>query len=326
MKDNMNKNKISLAISFAIMATSFVCTSAMAQTEVVQKEVEATQVANQGKLTQIGSPSGVLLPLKGFAKDLPLITVIHQITPNGWIAKKSDNDVAKLDTQMLVSWQGGSNWVETLGQIVEHYPLNVNINWDKKEITLMALENKAVAKTMIFELETAQTAVNNTSVVTEGGSEQTKPVKVTEVTKEIVKVDDLRKSEDSTVVTPVVSSVEPVVVPVVAPPVQPVVVAPSFTWTLKSDLSLKENVEAWAKAAGYRLVWLGDDYPVDGNRNLTGTFDEEDGPIKQLSIDYGPKSRVQQPLSFQFYQNATLVVENWKFEQTGFPQYSAKKQ
>ena len=43
---------------------------------------------SDGVLTQVGSPSGVMEPLKGFAKDLPLVAVMRQITPNGWIVKK----------------------------------------------------------------------------------------------------------------------------------------------------------------------------------------------------------------------------------------------
>lgn len=284
MKDNMKKNKLSVVISSLILAGAmFHSGISVAQTTNQQDKLSFAQ-ASKGKLTQIGSPNGVMTPLKGFAKDLPLLTVLRQITPNGWLVKKSDNEVAKLDTQMLVSWQGGNNWVETLGSLVDNYPLNANINWDKKEITLMALENKVVAKTMIFELETSQSSINNVSEVARGASEQVKEQ-----------------------------------------PKQEVAVAPVPTWTINTGISLKENVELWAKASGYRLVWTGEDYSVEDKRTLSGNFDDETGPIKQLSVDYGPKSRVQQPLSFQFFQNSTLVVENWKFEQIGYPQFGSKK-
>ena len=282
MKDNMKKNKLNVLIS-SLMLAGAILHSGMS---IAQDKINSYQTAqaNKGKLTQIGSPTGVMTPLKGFAKDLPLLTVLRQITPNGWLVKKSDNETAKLDTQMLVSWQGGNNWVETLGALVDNYPLNANINWDKKEITLMALENKVVAKTMIFELETSQSSVNNVSEVARGASGQAK---------------DQPKPE--------------------------VAVAPVPTWTINTNMSLKANVEMWAKSSGYRLVWTGEDYPVEDVRTLSGNFDDEKGPIKELSIDYGPKSRVQQPLSFQFFQNSTLVVENWKFEQIGYPQFGSNK-
>lgn len=250
-----------------------------------------------GKLVQIGEPNGNLQPLKGFAKDLPLITVLKQITPNGWVVKKNDSANKKLDTQQLVSWEGGKSWIETLGDISRQYNVNTLVNWKEKEITLAPVVISNVAKveesvkkeevrispqanlpapkTGIFEL------AGETTNVTVGSSQATETVS--------------------------------------APVATPVAVS---SWTLDSRKSLKENVEAWGKVAGYKVVWTGEDYPVDENRGLAGEFDGDNGPIKQLSLDYGPKSRVQQPLTFQFFQNRTLVIENYKFEQQGFAQYS----
>jgi Toxin co-regulated pilus biosynthesis protein Q len=277
----MIKNKITIAIlSVFFVGTALHSSEAFSQTHSRSNVLSDTR-GTEGVLTQIGSPSGVMEPLKGFAKDLPLVAVMRQITPNGWIVKKSDNDNNKLNTEMLVSWQGGSNWVETLGTLVKSYPVNASVNWDRKEITLMAIENKVVAKTMIFELEKN----NVTKDIASGASEQVKEV---------------------------IAPVAPIPVPVAS-------------WTLDSKLSLKENVTAWANKSGYRVVWLGEDYPLDDSRVLSGNFDKEDGPIKQLASDYGPKSRVQHPLSFQFFQNSTLVVENWKFEQIGYPQFGSKE-
>ena len=273
----MIKNKIAI-LSLFFVGTSLYSIEAFSQIK-HRNNISHESRFTEGVLIQMGSPSGVIEPLKGFAKDLPLVAVMRQITPNGWIVKKSDNDDNKLNTEMLVSWQGGSNWVETLGTLVRNYPFNASLNWDKKEITLMAVDNKVVAKTMIFELEKNHV----TKDITSGASEQVKPVAI----------------------------VAPVIIPVAS-------------WTLDSKLSLKGNVTAWATKSGYRVVWLGEDYPLDDSRVLSGNFDNEDGPIKQLAYDYGPKSRVQHPLSFQFFQNYTLVVENWKFEQVGFPQYGSK--
>lgn len=273
----MIKNKITLAIlSVFLVGASFHSTEAFSQTHSRSSVLSDTR-STEGDLTQFGSPSGVMEPLKGFAKDLPLVAVMRQITPNGWIVKKADNDNNRLNTDMLISWQGGSNWIETLGAIVKNYPINATVNWNKKEITLMAIENKVVSKAMIFELEKN----NVTRDIASGASEQVR---------DVAKVRGVTSS-----------------------------------WTLDSRMSLKENVTAWATKSGYRVVWLGEDYPLDDSRILSGSFDQEDGPIKQLASDYGPKSRVQHPLSFQFFQNSTLVVENWKFEQMGYPQYGSKE-
>jgi hypothetical protein len=272
-----------------------------------------TKVFAHGAVTQIGTvgthPSNKK-PLKGFAKDLPLITVMKQITPNGWIVKKSDTEGNKVDIQKLVSWEGGNTWVETLGAITKTYNLNALVNWDEKVITL---SNTTVVvskpKKSVFELETTDTTPSKVTDIAVGASEQ--PV-----------VENTSVKAPVVATLPAVKTPVVVVAPVSAPVVQPVVTQKS--WDLVSSKSLKENVIAWGQKAGYRVVWTGEDYSVVDSRILAGEFDSENGPIKQLSEDYGPESRAQNPLSFQFYQNKTLVVENMMYEQSGAPQYNQK--
>ncbi len=267
------------------------------------KEVKSTsdsmnRVTVNGSVTQVGTVSSQASHnklLKGFAKDLPLITVMKQITPNGWIVKKNDTEGNKVDIQKPVSWEGGKTWIETLTVISKTYNLNALVNWDEKAITL---SNASIlvpkAKKSVFEIET-NTPSQVTDVVA-GSSEQP-----------VVEA----KAKPAVVHAPVV------VTPIKQAPVQQV-------WEISSAKSLKENVIAWGEKAGYRVVWTGDDYGVVDSRIMAGAFDAENGPIKQLSEDYGPESRAQNPLSFQFYQNKTLVVENLMYEQSGYSQYSQK--
>lgn len=275
-------------------------------------------VATQGVVTQVGEMSAHpsnKKPLKGFAKDLPLITVMKQITPNGWIVKKSDTEGSKIDIQKPVSWEGGSNWVETLNAIAKTSHINALVNWNEKIITISNATTIAPkAKKSVFELETT---TENTSA------------KVTDIA---VGASELPLAESTTVkttvkTTTVVKTLPAIKAPVVVvAPVTPVIkhVAVQKTWDLNSTKSLKENVISWGEKAGYRVVWTGDDYGVVDAKILAGEFDSENGPIKQLSEDYGPESRAQNPLSFQFYQNKTLVVENIMYEQSGFSQYNQK--
>lgn len=269
---------------------------------------------SSGKLVQIGEARGSIEPLKGFAKDLPLLTVLKQITPNGWVVKKNDSGDRKLDIQQLVSWSGGQSWVATLADISQRHGINTLVNWNTQEITVSPIIpsiKKDEARTLpltasatprstsgVFELSAGTPVVQapQTQVI-EKGAALPPPIPTTQEIKPIV-----------------IGNVEPVIATPVAVPVA--------NWTLVSTKTLKENVEEWGKSAGYRVVWNGDDYPVDQNRTLTGEFDAENGPVKQLALDYAPESRVQQPLAFQFYQNRTLVIENLKFEQQGFPQYT----
>lgn len=280
------KNKTVLALTMAL-ATIGALNNAIAQ-ESVNGEKNVINISNNSKSTNIvhiGTPV-VSAPLKGFSK-LPLISVLHQITPNGWVVKKNRNSVGDLDLQQIVSWEGGSNWYETLNKIAAEKNLEATINWNTKEIILSVLTPIKIEKSVVtitpiskkgvFELDTE---------ITKGGSQQLLPTKV--ATKPIASV-------------------------VVPPPI--------VVWKIKSGMSLKANVIEMAKIANYTVEWMGKDYPVDDSRILSGDFDGEVGPIKQLSIDYGVTSRVEQPLSFVFYQNNKLVVEDYKFEQSGATQH-----
>lgn len=287
-------NKLSQVMLGTIIGVSSM--NSFAQTDAVVKDPSLSvakaktssdivdKVSVSGVVTQIGTASNHpshKKELKGFAKDLPLITVMKQITPNGWIVKKSDSEDSKVDIQKLVSWEGGNTWIDTLEVVAHNYHLNASVNWDDKVITLSnSIKIVPKAKKSVFELAPAK--VTDVAV---GASEQ--------------------DSADTVAKAPVHVVVQKV-------------------WELTGNKSLRDNVADWAEKSGYRLVWTAEDYAVVDARIMAGEFDAENGPIKQLSDDYGPESRAQNPLSFQFYQNKTLVVENMMFEQSGFQQYSKK--
>lgn len=84
------------------------------------------------------------------------------------------------------------------------------------------------------------------------------------------------------------------------------------TWVLKTDKTLKENLEQWAKEEGWSVSWGGVDYPVSVEVALTGKWDDENGPIGQLAQAY---RSAEQPLNFTFYSNKVLRVENAAYKQ-----------
>lgn len=282
-------------------------------------------VFSQGKLIEIGDKTGNLEPLKGFARDLPLLDVLKQITPNGWVVKKSAN-AKNLDVKKLVSWTGGKSWVDTLSEVANKNGLLIIVNWKKSDITISSFENQ-IKPSVSSVVNATQSVVNNEQLNRSQIPEQ--------------EVFELEKNGTAIAVGNSQAGVPPIGIPptfnrpmnpinkrpidnrIVGTYVPPVVVTPPpvTNWILDESKSLKENVEELGKKANYKVVWLGEDYPVDETRSISGSFDGDSGPIKQLSLDYGPKSRVKQPLTFQFFQNRTLVVENWKFEQQSFPQY-----
>lgn len=101
-----------------------------------------SNLVSSGNVAQIGTPDdSINKPLKGFAKDLPLVTILKQITPSGWVAKKD----GPVDTNQTASWEGGSNWVDTLNQLAQNNNFSAIINWDKKELKILPKGSSAVA-------------------------------------------------------------------------------------------------------------------------------------------------------------------------------------
>lgn len=95
---------------------------------------------------------------------------------------------------------------------------------------------------------------------------------------------------------------------VVASEVKPAVLAKK--WTLDTNKTLKNNLEDWAKIAGYTVEWEAVNYRIPKEITFTGEFDSEEGPIKQISELY---SEANQPLSFDLREvNKVLYVTNGK--------------
>ena len=72
------------------------------------------------------------------------------------------------------------------------------------------------------------------------------------------------------------------------PPPAPIVVAPPApTWDLDAQHTLRENIEAWAKKAGWnRVVWEGADYPIVAPARFVGELDSPSGPLAKIIEAY----------------------------------------
>lgn len=337
MNQNYKKTLLKLLVgtlgasTFGVNAqTSEVVSSNLAPSKKSQTYLTES-FAVPGSVTNVGSESSNLKPIKGYANDLPAIEVLKQITPHGWAVKKDDS-AGKVNLDKHVSWSGGTSWNNVLQNICQNYNYNAVVNWEKRIITISNSVNSSNSKNSIFQLEGANTPTNtqqesNKVVIKETVTDSKNKKKLLEedvvidTTKpaEVIveeKIVEKTKLKDGKKVQEVVKA-EIIVPEVKAQPSQ-------FTYKLVGTKSLKENVAIWAAKAGYRLVWSGEDYPVVDSQIVAGLFDADDGPIQSLSVDYGQDSRVQKPLSFVFYKNKTLVVEDVQFEQSGFPQYSKK--
>lgn len=292
--------------------------------------------------------------VSGAGNSVPLVNALKQVTPKGWLVKKDDTKSGTVNLKKSVSWSAGNGWLDTYEQIARDADLDFLINEAEKTVTVSNAASTFKAPTRsvaIFQLEGAGKPngfVNGPSTVKEietGGKvtiigsrststpaptltavESTTLEQVALVSTPVAPVLN-EKNTNSKSVAPAPIIVKEEVVKIVEndyvkKPIQvdPVPIA-GQKWVLDSTKTLRENVTDWGKKAGYEVIWPGEDYRTD-QRVLSGDFTSNDGPVGQLAIDYGPKSRVQKPLSFNFYQNKTLVVENWKFEQPDHYQYS----
>lgn len=78
-------------------------------------------------------------------------------------------------------------------------------------------------------------------------------------------------------------------------------------WSLQAGKSLRENLDAWAKKAGWQVDWSKTEanYPVDHSANLVGYFAGKGGVVdKLMSATQGRDV----PLTAKFYRGNNVVV------------------
>lgn len=84
-------------------------------------------------VTQKGS--GRADRIDGFADDVPFLTAISMIIPNGWQLYQGD-DLLKKDVPKEVSYIGGKPWPDVLSQIGERYALKFHVDWYDRTIMM----------------------------------------------------------------------------------------------------------------------------------------------------------------------------------------------
>jgi hypothetical protein len=82
-------------------------------------------------------------------------------------------------------------------------------------------------------------------------------------------------------------------------------------WRLETNKTLRQNLEAWATKAGWKLEWdsrLNIDYPITNGAVLTGNFVGKDGVVDQVLYSLKKK---QKPLRAEFHtlNNVLLITE-----------------
>lgn len=217
----------------------------------------ASAPGQQGRLVQVGAP----MPgpaLQGWADEVPLSLALEQVVPSGWTV-----DAGGVNTAQAVSWKGGRSWHAIVGDLAYGNRFDARIDWVDQTVTLGPVGSMAPS------LASASPAAAPPR------KEADAPVRK--------EVDDVAQAPKAAAIVPAVSApraVAAVVLP--PPPAAPVV----MTWTLDPSKTLRENVETWAKRAGWTSVWQGADYPVVAAATFTGEFASAEGPLAKLIAAY----------------------------------------
>ncbi len=83
-------------------------------------------------VTHIGTKDTKASILKGFARDLPFVTALRQVVPDGWSAFESGG----LKLPATSAWRGGMRWYDVLEEMLRPIGLLAEIDWTSKRITL----------------------------------------------------------------------------------------------------------------------------------------------------------------------------------------------
>lgn len=85
------------------------------------------------------------------------------------------------------------------------------------------------------------------------------------------------------------------------------------TWVLSKSKTLRENIEGWAKQAGWTVSWGAPDYRIVADVNLTGAIDSPSGPIARVIAAY---KDADQPLTASLSSgNKVIRIESRNFQQ-----------
>lgn len=210
-------------------------------------------------VTQSGRrPSSVATA--GWAKDLPLSLALRQVVPPDFEIK--ENGVS-LDRN--VSWDGDRPWDQVLNSLANTGDFLAHIDWAQKEVSLAPRLVGAVRPQSPAPAVASQPSQPVQPVVAAPvAAAKPAPFGTTSVT-----ISERAPTPSNTFVA-----------------AQRPIAPPAATWTLEPSMTLRENVEQWAKKAGWTVIWEGADYPIAAKANFTGDFASTEGPLAHLIAAY----------------------------------------
>ena len=232
---------------------------------------------------------------KGFARSVPLLTALKQIVPAGWKARKYGD----IDLAAKVSWRGDDrSWVDVLDELARAEGFAATVNWDTQELTISPASQGAVRQT----LDAASNQAPQGALATQSGA-ASRPASTI-------------REEIGAAQGPAAGVVALAPAGVVGRPIQVAQAVPvAQVWQLSTDKTLKQNIEAWAKRAGWTVSWDPQmpDYPITVPMSFSGTLEGTGGPLYQIAVAY---KDADQPFTIRLLRgNKTIRIEKVDYDQ-----------
>ena len=230
--------------------------------------------ARQAFVTQSGSrPSHV--STAGWAKDMPLSFAVRQVVPADFEVKENGVSLTK-----MASWSGDRPWDQTLETLSQQGGFVSHIDWSKKQVSLAPRLPASAPASHVAHVPAT-------------------PVKIAPAVAAPVKPKSSAVTISETVSPQFVAATRPI-----APP--------AAQWVLSPSMTLRENVESWAKKAGWSVVWEAADYPIIASANFSGEFASSEGPLAKL---IGAYESSDQPLVANLTTMDRVVYVKNKFHE-----------
>lgn len=227
-------------------------------------------------------------PVSGWADDVPLDLALSQVVPAGWSIHAQGVPGAK-----QVSWSGGRPWKQVLGDLAYRGDFAANIQWDNRRVVIYPAGQPAPAMDALAGTRLVRGQPTAKAPVASGVPCCAPTTIHTETD---LGAGRLPSGSAAVVISP-----------------SPTPVAPARQWLIDPRLSLKQNVEAWTRQAGWSaVVWEAADYEMVAPAVFQGEFTSKDGPLAKLIAAY---SKSDQPLQVELLtQDRVVHVTNKNYQ------------
>ena len=218
----------------------------------------------------------------GFGNDLPLVTALEQIVPDGY-TYVMDPD---LTVGQKVSWQGGQAWPAVLESMVN--PLGYQVNIEGRVVRITGNTEKSPSRASVPEATRRPQQIASYTPPTSQpapimtDAPQRSPIPLMNQKSEVYPSSRPYEAAASSATSPIFHEAQAQPIKMASVEAQEVsrqkTVVPDVTqgqWTALSGASLKTVLQDWSNIEGVDLFWSSDyDYPLVGDVNITGTYEE----------------------------------------------------